>query len=67
MTLGCEVDNACDLLFLHECVHGVKIADVCFDKTIVGFFLNIFEVSEVACVGEFIHIDNTVVRILVYE
>ena len=67
MTLGCEVNDTRHVLLLHEGIHGVKIADVGFHKAIVGFILNILEVSQVARISQFVHIDNAILRVLVDE
>ena len=67
MALCRQMDDAGDVLLLHEGVDGVKIADVCAYKTVVGLVLDVLEVSEVACVGQFVHIDDPVVRVFVDE
>ena len=67
MALGCEVNDTSHLFLLHERIHCVKIADVGFYEAIVGFILNILEVSQVARISQFVHIDNAILRVLVDE
>jgi hypothetical protein len=61
------VDDAIDLLVLHELVEGVEVADVHADKLVVGTTLDIFQVRQVASVGQLIKVDNLILGILVYE
>ena len=44
-----------------------RLADIATLEEIVGFVLNIGEVSEVARIGQFVKIDDAVVGILVHE
>ena len=67
MALGCEMDDTGHMLLLHEGIDGIKIADVRTHKAVVGFILNIFEVREIARVGQLIHIDDAVLGVLVHE
>ena len=62
-----QMDDAGDVLLLHEGVDGIKIADVCAHKPIVRLVLDVLEVREVACVGQFVHVDDPVVRVFVDE
>ena len=67
MALSCEMNNTSHLLLLHEGIDGVEVADISFDKAVVRFILNILEVSQITCICEFVHIDDAVIRVLVYE
>lgn len=67
MTLGCKVDDAIDLLVLHQLVEGFEVADIHLDKLIVGATLDILQVGEVAGIGELIKIDNLIFGIFVDE
>ena len=59
-----QVDDAVDILFLHQLEHLVEITDVRLDKGIIGLVLDVLEVREVAGVGQLIDIDDMIVRIL---
>ena len=67
MALGCQMNNACDMLLLHEGIDGIEVADIRAHKAVVGFVLYILEVSQIAGISELIHIDNAVVGVLVHE
>ena len=67
MALGGEMDDAVDVVLLHETEHGVEVADVGLDKRIIGFVFHINQVFKIACVSELIDADNMIIRILVDE
>ena len=67
MAFGCEVYDAVDVLCLHEPEYAVEVADVHLDELVIGLVLYVLEVGEVACVGEFVEVDDVVFRILVDE
>ena len=67
MALGSKVDNARNMLFLHQGIDSVEIADVGFHKAVVRLVLNVFEVRQVTCVSQLIHIDDSVLRIFVHK
>ena len=62
-----KMDDAVHVLLLHETEDTLEVADVHLDKAVVGAVLNVLEVGQVAGVGEFIQIDNLVIRVLVDE
>ena len=65
MALGSKVDNAVNLLLLHQFVEGVEVADIHLDKLIVWLILYILKVCKVACVGQFIKVDDIILRVLI--
>ena len=67
MTLGSKVDDAIDLLILHELIEGFVVADIHLDELIVGASLDILQIGEVTGIGELIEIDNLIFGILVDE
>ena len=67
MALGSQVDDAIDLLLLHELVEGVEVADVHLHKLVVGAVLNVLQVSEVAGIGQLVEIDDVILGILVHK
>ena len=67
MALGSKVNNAVNLLALHQIVEGLEVADIHLHKLIVWLRLYILEVCEVTRVGELIEIDNIVLRVLIYK
>ena len=58
-----QVDDAVDILLLHQPEHRVKITDVRLDKGVIGLVLDVLEVRQVAGVGQFVDIDDMIVRI----
>ena len=67
MGLGGEVDDAVDVLFLEELQDAVEIADVEADETVVRAVLDVLQVREVAGVGQFVEVDDPVLRVFVHE
>ncbi len=67
MTLGGEMDDAVDVFVLHQFQDTFEVADVHADKAIVGLFLDVLEVGEVACIGQFVEVDNLIVGIFVHK
>jgi hypothetical protein len=67
MALGCEVNDAIDLVFLHQTIHHIEVADVALYKGVVGLVLDIFEVGEVTRIGQLVKVNDVVLGVLVYE
>ena len=67
MAFGSKVDNAVNLLVLHQLIESLEVADIHPHELVVGLILDIFEVCEVARIGEFVEVDDAVLGILVYE
>ncbi len=65
MALGGKVDDAVDVLVLHQLVDTVEVADVHTDELIVGLVLDVLEIGQVAGVGQLVEVDDAVLRILV--
>ena len=45
VTLCSEVDDAINLLVLHQLVEGIEVADIHLHELVVGFVLDVLEVS----------------------
>ena len=67
MALCCKVDDAVDVLVLHQLVEGIEVADVHPDELVVRLVLDVLEVGEVAGIGQLVKIDDLVLGIFVYE
>ena len=67
VALSGEVDDAVDLLVLHQLVERIKVADVHPDKLVVGLVLNVFEVGEIARIRQLIEVDDVVLGVLVHK
>ena len=65
MALGSEVDDAVDVLVLHQFVHAVEVTNVHADELVVRLIFDILEIGEVAGVGQLVEVDNPVLRVLV--
>ena len=60
-----EVDDAVDLLVLHQLIERIKVADVHPDKLVVGLVLNVFEVGEIARVGKFVKVNYLIIKVFI--
>ena len=67
MALCCEVNHTVDVIFLEDSHNCLKVTDVGFDKGIVRFVFNVFQVGEVACVCQLINVDDMIIRIFVHK
>ena len=65
MGFGGKVDDAVNLLVLHQLVEGVKVADVHLDELIVRLVLYVLEIGQVAGVSEFVEVDDVVFGVFV--
>ena len=65
MTLSCKMDNAINMLILHQLIECVKVANVHLDKLIVRLILNVFKVGKVTSISQLIKVDDFILRILV--
>ncbi len=62
-----EVNDRVRAVFFENGAHGVCIGNISFFKDIVGFVFNIFQVLQIACVGECIEVNNRGVRQILYK
>lgn len=67
MGFGSKMDDAVNLLVLHQLIHAFKVADVHTNELIVRLVLNVLEVGEVASVCQLIEVNNLIVRIFVHK
>ena len=67
MAFSCQMDDAVDLLVLHQLVEGLKVADVHLHKLVVGLILDILQIRQVARIRQLVEVDDVVFWILVYE
>ena len=67
MTLSSQMDNTIHLLVLHQFVEGIEIADVHLHKLIVGFVLDVLQISQIAGIRQLVEVDDVVIGILVHK
>ena len=67
VALGSKMNNAIHLLLLHQTVESVEVADVHLHKLIVGPALKVFQVGEIARVGELIEANYVILGIFVHK
>ena len=67
VALGCQMDDAVHMFFLHQLQDALKVADVHLDKLVVGLVFNVLQVGQVTGIGELIQIDNPVLGVLIDE
>ena len=65
--LRSKVNDSVYSILLHEIKHLVKIADVRLDEHIVRLVFDILQIGEITRICQFVHIDYTVIRVLVYK
>ena len=65
MGLGGKVDDAIDMLLLHEGKDSIKIADVHTDKPVIRLILDIAKVRQIAGVRQFIDVNYLIIRIFI--
>ncbi len=67
MTFCGKVDDAVNFILAHYPAHSLKVNNVGFDECVVRFILDVFQIGEVAGVGQFVEIDDVVVGVFVYK
>ena len=67
MAFGCKMDNAIDVVLSENGQHSLKIANIATLKMVIVAILDIFEIGKIACVCQFVEIDDVVLRIFVDE
>ena len=67
MGFGRKVYHTVHLFLAHKRKYLLELAYIQFHEAVVGPVLYVFQVGQVACVGEFVHIDYAAFRILVHE
>ena len=65
MTFSSQMDDAINLLLLHQLVEGIEVADVHLNKLVVGFVLDVLQVCEVTCIRQLVKVDDFVLWVLV--
>jgi hypothetical protein len=55
------------MLFLHQFVNTVEIADIHLYETVIRFILNVLQIGQVASVSKLIEVDDPVIRVFVHE
>ena len=67
MTLGSKVDDAVDVVFLHQAHYELEVADVALYECVVVAVLYVLEVGEVSRIRQFVEIDDMIFGVLVDE
>lgn len=65
MAFGRQVDDAVDAVLLQQREDRFKIADVGLYERVVRGFFDVFQVGQIAGIGQFVQVDNVVVGIFV--
>ena len=61
--LCCKVYDRIDLFLPHQCQNRIDVADISLDEAVVGTILYVLEIGKVAGIGQFIEIDDAVIRV----
>ena len=67
MALRCQVDDAIDVLILHQLIEGIEVADIHLHELVVGLVLNVREVGEITCVRLLVEVDDVILWIFIHE
>ena len=67
VTLGGQMDDAVDLLVLHQLVEGVEVADVHPHELVIRLVLDVLQIGQIAGVGELVEIDDIILGIFVHK
>ena len=61
------MDDAIDLLVLHQLIEGLKVTDIHLHELVVRLVLDILEVRKITRLGKLIKVDDIVFWIFVHE
>ena len=61
------MDDAVNMVFLHELLYCVEVADVCLHECVVRPVLNVLEVSQIAGISQLIEVYDVILWIFIYE
>ena len=67
MTLCSEMNDAVDLIFCEHLTDTLIVADIFTYEEVVRCLLDVLEIGEIACVGQFVQIDDAVVGVLIHH
>ena len=67
MTFGCQVDDTVDVVFHHQRLDCLVVADVGFHEHIVLLACYVLEVRQVAGIRQLVEVDDAVFGVFVYE
>ena len=62
-----QVNNAIYVIFLHELLDEFKITDVTLHEGVVWCILDVLQIGKIACVSQFVEIDDVIVWIFCDE
>ena len=65
MTFGGEVHHHVGMLLLKQVVDGLAVTDVRLHETEVGLVHDTLQRGQVSGIGQLVHADNTILRVLV--
>ena len=64
MGLCCEIDNNVRMLLLKQLLHSGSVCNICLDKPEIRVLHSCLQRGEVACIGELVQADDSVLRML---
>ena len=67
MAFRCQVNNSINMILLEDFQHFIKVTDISLYKGIIRLILDIFQVSQITGISQFIQIDNMIFRIFIDE
>ena len=63
VAFGCKMDNTVYLILLHQRKYGIEITDIRLNKSIIWSLLDILQIGQVSGIGQFVEIDDMIVRV----
>lgn len=67
MALSSKVDDAIDMLVLHQLIERIEVADTLLHELVVWLILDVLEVGQIASISQFVEIDDVVLEVHVRE
>jgi len=67
MTLCCQVNDTIHMLFLHQLVECIEIANIHLHKLVIWLILYVLEISQITSISQLIQINYIILGILIYE
>ena len=52
MAFRCEMNHTVDIVLLKDLDHLLSVTDICFDKGVVLFLLDILQILQITCIGQ---------------
>ena len=65
MAFSSQMDDTVNVKFSHELLYLFKIADIRFNKSVIGSVFDILQIGQITGISQLIQIDDMVIRVFV--